>query len=243
MRVSRVLLVSITTLTVALGMPSVASAAPAGSPTHLGAPYTTTSTGGATDCRAGAVCTPQSTASATTGRINATMDMQRTLADEPAPESGFAYADQVVDLRVPKGATQLTATFSWSVRSANTSARADHGVIYASTALYANASCSGCSTQDAVEGLVSSSSTVPASDNANAVADVQKTLTITVDNLSGKGTVRLYTGASAHTDMNANRVCTGLPGCDLLPPVDPDHSGTAHAAVDATLAAVDVSYA
>jgi hypothetical protein len=242
MRTSRILFTSVAALSVVVGLPGLAGAAPA-STTHVAAPYTTTYTGGSTDCQAGAVCTPQSTASAATGAIHPTMELQRTVADQPAKESGFSYADQVLDLRVPKGATQLSATFTWTVRSATTSARADHGVAYASTLLYGEASCTGCTTNHATASLVSSSSTVPASDNANAVTDVQKTVTLTVQGLAGKGTVRIYSGASAYTDMTPSEICVGLPGCDQLPPTEPNHSGVARAAVDASLTAVDVNYA
>jgi hypothetical protein len=133
MRNSRILLVSAAACAVAVLTPSAASAAPATSPTHIAAPYTTTYTGGVVHCRTGATCTPRSSAVATTGHITAGIDVQRTSPDETATESGLGYADEVLDVQAPKGARHLTATFSWTVRSATTSARADHGVLFAST--------------------------------------------------------------------------------------------------------------
>jgi hypothetical protein len=241
MTTNRILLTSTAALAIVLGMPSVANAAPAGSPTHVTAPYTTTYTGSGTDCKAGTTCTPVSTANSA-GNIAIGMDMERVVADEPTPESGYAHGDQALDLRVPKGAKQLTATFHWTVQTASASARADHGVSYASTLMYAEASCSACTITDSADLVVSTSSVIPASDNTKTVADVQKTVTVTVSDLHGKGTVRVYSGASAHTDMNPDRFCTGQPGCDQLPPIDANHSGKVHADLDATLTSVDISY-
>ncbi|MCU1589532.1 MAG: hypothetical protein JWP11_788 [Frankiales bacterium] len=238
MRKSRI----ITITSIAVATLAVAVPAQAAGPTHLTAPYTSSDSGGSTHCLTGTTCTPLGRATSGTGRIAVSMDMHRATADQATTESGFGYADEFIDVRPPKGSTKLTATFTWDVTSATTSANADHGFLYASTLLYASASCSSCTVTDGTAALVSSSSTIPMNDNTQSLADAQKVITVTVDNLPRNATVRLYSGGTAYTDMNPSRVCSGLAPCDALPPTDAGHSGTSHASIDAGLTSVDVTY-
>jgi len=225
-----------------VGVAAPAQAAPKESPSHLEAPYTNSYTATSKHCWPGTSCAPAATASEDTGRISATMDMRRATADEPRREDGYGVGLQFVDVRPLQDATKLTATFTWSVASSSTSAHADQGAIWASTGLYATASCGGCTASTASAIVASSYSGISPTGGPSGVTNVQKRLTVTVSDLPRNSSVRFYSGGSASTSMEPVPFCAGAPGCDALPPYQPGHAGTAHADLDAGLTSVDLSY-
>ncbi|MCW2571147.1 MAG: hypothetical protein JWO88_1205 [Frankiales bacterium] len=243
MRISRISVIVSIALAVSLGGPAQASGRTA--PDHVTAPYTSTNTFTSLRCLAGTTCTPTTSAVAGTGRTLSGMDMDRAANDQAGSEDASAFADQYVDVRPPKGTTKATATFSWLVRSTTTTATSEHGEAFASTGLYASALCGSCTATLPSVALVSSSSSAatPATSTASdSLKDTSEVLTVSIDGLPRNAIVRLYSGASAHTDMSALRVCSGVGPCDALPPVDATHSGTVTAAVDAVLTSVDLTY-
>jgi hypothetical protein len=229
-------------VTVAVAFAAPAAAEPSSSPQRITAPYSGASFNGRTACWPGTTCTPDGHASSDSGRVAAWMDMHRATADEVRSEGGSGSSRQVVDLRAPKGATKLQATFTWQVRSATASVTPEAGFLFASTILSAHGSCSGCTVVGEDTALVRTIASINGYTDTHSIENVQKVLTVTVENLPRNGAVRLYSGGHAYTDMHAKKVCTGFPGCDSLPTLDAGHAGTAYSDLDATLTSVDVTY-
>lgn len=243
MRASRFLLTSVTAaVTAAVSFASPTSAEPRSEPQQVAAPYSGSYVFDSLDCWRDTTCTALGDASADSGQVTASMDMQRATPDEPRHESGSSAAGQVVALRAPRGATSLTATFTWQVRSATASVTPQAGSLFAGSNLSAGGSCSGCTVTGDSTSLVSTAASVRGYTDSRSIENVQKVLTVTIDGLPRNGMVRLTTGGNAYTDMNPSRVCVGFPGCDALPPLEEGHAGTAHADLDATLTSVDLSY-
>jgi hypothetical protein len=242
-RISRICVIVSTAVAASLGAPAHAAVPTA--PSHVTAPYTGGTTSTDVHCLVGTTCSPTTRAAAGTGRITAAIDMHRATADQAGSEDANSFAEQYVDLPAPKGSTKATATLSWFVHSTTTSARSEHGGAFASTDLFASALCGSCKATLTSAALVSSSSSAATPATATATDSLKETtevLTVSIDGLPRNATIRLYSGASAHTDMSDLRVCTGVIACDALPPVDATHSGTVTAAVDAVLTSVDLTY-
>jgi hypothetical protein len=242
MRPSRILLTAVTAVTAAASFAAPASAEPSSGPQQDTAPYSSSYVRDSTDCWPGTTCTAAGDASSGTGQIAASTDMHRPSADESRIETVSADAGQVVPVRVPKGATRLTATFTWQVRSARASITPSAGFLFAAASLRADGSCSGCTVTDDFTTVVATNGSINGYTDSRSTENVQEVLTVVVEDLPRSGQVRLSSSGGAFTYMGPNVVCNTLPGCDALPTLEENHAGTAHADLDATLTSVDLSY-
>jgi hypothetical protein len=169
--------------------------------------------------------------------------MSRTTNDQTAEEYTQGAGAYAFTLKAPRGVTKVTATFAWHLNSASSAETATHGLVFAGSDFLARATCDTCTDADYTykQAEVSSTElTVPGSGSASGADYV---LTLTIDQLPSDHALTLDTEARAFADMQHAGICTGtVTVCADLSAADPGHSGTAHAELDATLVAVDVSY-
>jgi hypothetical protein len=193
-----------------------------------------------TGCTTGATCTVTGSADATNGNASTSSDFSRTAAAAGTEEAlGNGY--ERVTFKVPRGASSVTATFLWHVNSATASATSTSGRLFADVGVYAavtncDANCSTSPSSNIV--LISESD-----DGSPAVpsgsSDPQDiTLTVT-----STGTLPhiLNLSATAFSQAGGQAVLFCPPTGGTCEVVSPQHAGTAHAAIFATLRSIHVS--
>lgn len=226
----RALTVLATVLTVALAGSAQAGPPNRGTTEHV-APYDGAFAGSNTSsCTDGATCTVVSDA-ARDGSAATSSTFART---DPATgnESAFGFGQQRITLKLPRGASEATATLRWRVEGAKAEASATEGTTsgFAGVLAFVSGCQDPCSTQVASRTLVSAfSSGLGPQTVEQGATDVVLTVKATGDLPHFLNVVTYpYSVAGGHP----RRACLDADTCAVL---TPEHAGTATASIRATL--------